>query len=90
MKKESFKERKIRQMEYFFGEAYRDFMTQDPHDDRRVYINIYNKIVEALNSLPKNPNNYVCVAMINAIDADLETLEDIGRRFGRTDYIFNK
>lgn len=90
MKKESFKERKIRQMEYFYGATYNAFVEQDPHDDRRVYINIYNEIIEALNSLPKNPNNYVCVAMINAINEDLETLKDIGRRFSRTDYIFTK
>ena len=32
-------------------------------DDRRVYINTYTQVYEALDSLPDNPHNWVCVAV---------------------------
>lgn len=84
----SFKEQKLYYMEHFYKAAYLDFLACDPHDDRRVYINVYNMIIKALNSLPKKVNNYVACAMIEAMKSDEADLVNIGRRFGRTDYIF--
>lgn len=88
MKERTWKERRIENLEYFYGKAYEQFKSEDPHDDRRVYINTYEMIMEAVKSLKNEPNNYVAVAMNKAIAKDLTMLEDIGKRFGRTDYIF--
>lgn len=86
----SFKEQHLFYMEHFYKSACLDFLACDAHDDRRVYINIYNQIIKALNSLPKKVNNYVACAMIEAMKRDEAVLVDIGRRFGRTDYIFQR
>lgn len=88
MKERTFKEGWLDHMKWFYGPAYEAFSAQDPHDDRRIYINTYNMIVEAIKSLPDEPNNYVCVALNRLMDEDLEVMRDIGKRFGREDYIF--
>lgn len=46
-------------------------------DDRRLYLNIYNQLVEAVNSLPDNPNTVVCVAINRYISEELKTLDAI-------------
>ena len=47
------------------------------HDDRLVFCNIYRLMEEALNSLPDEPNNYVCVAMNRKMEADRQILNEI-------------
>ena len=90
MAKGTWKERKLEHIEYFYGKAYEQFKAEDAHDDRRVYINVYEMIIEAVKSLEDEPNNYVCVAMNDYIKHDLEILRRIGKRFGRTDFIFRE
>jgi len=50
-------------------------------DDRRVYSNIYYQIIKAIETLPEEPNNYVCVAMNNEINKDREMLDRIMKKF---------
>lgn len=51
------------------------------HDDRRLFINIYNQIVEAVSSLSDNPNITVCVAMNRYIKEEQKTLDAIKMYF---------
>lgn len=46
-------------------------------DDRLVFINIYNQIVEAIESLPEEPLAYIRVVMWRQIDNDEEILNRI-------------
>jgi len=47
------------------------------YDDRLVFCNVYRLMEEALNSLPENPINYVCVAMNKKMEADRRMLDEI-------------
>lgn len=75
----TWKEHKLNYMQFMYG----DKITEYEHckDDRRVYFNIYNMIIEALNDLPDEPNNYICVAMNHQIDEDLKILDRIRLHF---------
>ena len=84
----TWKEHKLDCIENLYGKAYEQFKSEDAHDDRRLYVNIYEMMVEAIKSLDDEPNNFVCVAMNNKIKEETNVLESIGRHFGRTDYIF--
>lgn len=46
-------------------------------DDRRVYINIYHQLTEAVKSLTDNPHNVICVAMNRYIAEEKKTLDEI-------------
>lgn len=50
-------------------------------DDRRIFINTYRQIYEAIESLPENPNNIVKVAMNRYIDSERTEMNNIIRRF---------
>lgn len=50
-------------------------------DDRRIFINIYNKLMEAVNSLQNNPHVAVRVAMNRYIDEECKALNSIRKRF---------
>lgn len=50
-------------------------------DDRRVYMNIYHQLITAINSLPDNPHNVVCVAMNRYITEETKILDEIKERF---------
>ena len=50
-------------------------------DDRRVFINTYRQLYEAIDSLPDNPNNIVCVAMNHYISEEREMMDEILERF---------
>lgn len=50
-------------------------------DDRRVYINIYHQLIEAVQSLTDNPNTIVCVAMNRYIIEEKKTLDEIKEAF---------
>ena len=86
----NWKEHKIDYLEMFYGAAYKDFKNANVYDDRRVYVNIYEMIVKGINSLRKNPETFVVVAMNDHIDKELATLRNIGRNFGRNDFIFRE
>ena len=50
---------------------------EDEHDDRKVFSNTYYQIIEALESLPAEPPSWVCVAVIDKIKEDEESLDRI-------------
>nr|DAW39316.1 MAG TPA: hypothetical protein [Caudoviricetes sp.] len=52
-------------------------------DDRRVYINIYHQLIDAVKSLTDNPNSIVCVAMNRYIAGEKKCLMRLN-----TDLIF--
>ena len=46
-------------------------------DDRRLFINVYNIVYQAIESLPDNPNNWVCCAIIHEIHTEQEMMNKI-------------
>ena len=77
--KKTWKQAKLHDIEITFGgciEEYKNFT-----DDRLVYVNIYNQIIEALESLPEEPNNYIKVAMVNQINKDKKIMNRIYSNF---------
>lgn len=66
-------------MEHVYGCHVSEFEGYD--DDRMVYINTYNMIMNALDSIPDEVNLYVRTALRKAIHEDLEMLNRIIARF---------
>ena len=60
------------------AEAWKDITTTD---DRLIYCNIYRRMLEALESLPDEPHNYICVAMNHKMKEDRATLDSIKATF---------
>ena len=54
---------------------------QNEHDDRKLFSVIYEKLVEAINSLPEDPNLTVKVAMNQYMMGEYDTLDHIQKRF---------
>lgn len=77
--RDDWKHRKIALLERNYGEVAERWTNLFPpvRDDRRVYLNIYNQLVEAVNSLPDNPNTVVCVAMNRYISEETKALDAI-------------
>lgn len=50
-------------------------------DDRRIFINTYRQIYEAMESLPENPNNIVAAAMSRYITEERQMMDEIKGRF---------
>ena len=50
-------------------------------DDRRVYINIFKQVYDAIDSLPDNPNSWVCCAVAHEILKERKTMNEILSRF---------
>ncbi len=51
------------------------------HDDRRVFINTYEQVYEAIDSMPDNPCAWVCVAINKKVAEEREMMDGIIRRF---------
>lgn len=51
------------------------------HDDRQLFINTYNMILEALESLDDEPTTLVKVAMNHQISSEYEVMDEIIERF---------
>ena len=79
--KKTWKQQKLDFMKHLYGKYIDEF--RGCQDDRGLYCNTYWLIVEAIESLDDNPNNYVCVAVNNAIRADLAMMDGILVRFGK-------
>lgn len=80
--RENWTEAKKSYVELMFGDFVRDFKLAGFTDDREIVVNLYEMIMEALDSLDENPINYVRCAMNKAIRKDLETMAGILDRFG--------
>lgn len=77
----TWKEHKLDYMRFMFGDKLAEY--EHCTDDRRVYFNIYNMIIEALNELPDEPCAYVCCAMNHYMDKDIERLKRIREHFDK-------
>lgn len=75
----TWKQKKIHNFKNQFGGRIEEFEGFD--DDRRVYINIYNRIIEALESLPDEPHSYIRSAITRQINADKDILNSICETF---------
>ena len=77
--KKSWKERKLIVLRFHYEKLAAAWDNEG--DDRRLFCNLYKMIVHAVESLPDNPDNYVCCAMNNLIRDDRKTLDEIAARF---------
>lgn len=75
----TWKQTKLRSVKNEFGGRIEEFKGFD--DDRRVYINIYNEIIDAIESLPDEPHGYIKCAVTHQIKADKEILYRISEKF---------
>ena len=75
----TWKQKKIHNFENQFGGRIEEFEGFD--DDRRVYINIYNQIIDALESLPDEPHSYIRSAVTRQINSDKDILNSICEKF---------
>ena len=50
-------------------------------DDRRVFVNTFDMIVNAIASLPDEPVAYIRVAMWRQINRDQDTMDNIASNF---------
>ena len=72
---------KLRYHRWAYGEFYdysKDFAA---NDDRRVFINIFELVKEAIEAVSTIDNNLVCVALNKIIKEKYEMLSEIQRRF---------
>lgn len=71
----TWKQARLHDIEVRYGGIVEEFKGHE--DDRLVFINIYNQIVEAIESLPEEPLAYIRVAMWRQINNDEEILNRI-------------
>ena len=69
----------INRLKFRYGKYAQQF--KDARDDRLIVYNVYNNILEGLESLDDDPALFVKVAMNHAIKADCEELDEIIERF---------
>lgn len=79
--KSTWRESRIYYLERKYGEKYNAWKDKGHQDDRQVYCNIYRLQLEALQSLPADPLNYICVAMNDHIKRDREVMDRIQEVF---------
>ena len=77
----TWKARKLHDLDIRFGTSYRDFKEGGYVDDRRVFVNTYEIIVQALESLPEEPVSYIRVAMWRQINRDYKMMDEILAKF---------
>lgn len=76
----TWKERKLDNITFFYGDLAKKY-DNGYGDDRQVFVNLYNMIIEALESLPDEPNNYICCAVNHSISDDRKTMDRISNYF---------
>lgn len=81
--RDSWKSLKLRSWAHDYEEKATEWNNLFPpvKDDRRVYINTYRQVYEAIESLPENPPPFVCVAMNHELDTEEEMMNNILTRF---------
>ena len=72
---------KLRYHSWAYGEFYDYSKEFAASDDRQVFINIYDKIKEAIEAVSTIDNNFVCVALNRRIDKDYKILRSIQNTF---------
>lgn len=69
-------------LRYYFGkkrEEYKGFT-----DDRQVFCNIYDMLMQSLDEMEKVENNYIWVAFNKAYREDFNTLKEIDNYFSKS------
>ena len=79
LREKSWKQFQLDYLEYFYKEKAEAWKNE--HNDKKVYSNSYFIMVEAINSLPDEPNNFVIVAMNNKINEYEQQMQEIDERF---------
>ena len=79
--KSNWRDSRIYYLERRYGDKYNEWKDKDYTDDRIIYCNIYRLQLEALQSLPADPLNYICVAMNHHMQEDRETMNAIREVF---------
>ena len=81
--RDDWKSLKLAVLEMEYGKKAEEWNNLYPpvSDDRRVYINIYHQLIEAVQSLTDNQNTIVCVAMNRYINEEKKTLDEIKEVF---------
>lgn len=80
--KKGWKERELEFMNYMYGDLAKKFDNKGYFDDRQLFANVYNQIIEAISSLRKEPPVFVCVAMGDHIDRQrVEYLDPIKKKY---------
>ena len=75
--KQNWRDSRIYYLKMRYGKKFDEWKDKDYRDDRIIYCNIYRLQLEALQSLPADPINYVCVAMNDHMKRDRETMNQI-------------
>lgn len=78
---QDWKSRKLAVLALDYEEKATAWAGEPIEDDRRVFVNTYCQIIEAVQSLPDNPHTIVCVAMNRYIDSLKKVMDDILARF---------
>ena len=81
----TWKEGKIEYMRFLYGTKVTQYTKEmeraEFKDDRQVYINTYNLIMDMLETLPDEPHLYVKVALNQKMNEDIEMLQKINLHF---------
>lgn len=79
--KDNWRDRRIFYLKRKYGKRFEEWKDAGHRDDRIVYCNIYRLQLEALESLPADPLNYICVAMNDHMKRDRATMDSILETF---------
>ena len=79
LREKSWKQFQLDYLKYFYEEKAEAWKNE--RNDKRVYSNSYYIMVEAINSLPEEPNNFVVVAMNTKINEYEQQMNEIEERF---------
>ena len=85
MSNKTWKEVMLNYIDCFYGEKAEAWKNE--RNDKRVFSNTYFMIVEALESLPDEPHNYVKVAVHAHIKENEEMMKRIIERFERLENV---
>ena len=67
-------------LELMYGDLYTEWNGKY-HDDRQIYCNIYNQMMEALEALNGMANVYVWVAVRHEMNRDEKVMREIEQKF---------
>ena len=77
----NWKETKIDLLTGLYGATAARFEEEKAEDDRRVFVNIYKMLLEAVRSLPNEPVTLVRVAMNRAVGEECGKMDRIMEKF---------
>ena len=72
---------KLKYLKWSFGEFYEYAIWTEQTDDRRLYVNVYNMVCEAIEAVKDIDNNFVQVALNKKIRQEQEMLSGIKKSF---------